>query len=104
GGAVAEPRWEILRVTSWNALCPSPVKSKVTFGWFEIWSKFCSGFVISVPLRAGRSLSTNCGEEESSVVGRVSDGLVGAAATRVPCGTERITVPGGCVFGFLNWR
>src|SRR5436190_13112088 len=81
GGAVALPRLAIVRVTSWNAVRPASVKSKVTFGWLVVGSKFCCGFLMSVPPRAGRSWSTNCGDFESSAGDSVRDGLVGAVAT-----------------------
>ena len=100
-GAVALPRSAIFLVTSWNACWPSPEKSKVTFGWFVVGSKPCCGLLISDPFNAGWSLSTNCGEFESSCWERVNEGLVGAAATRVPWGTDLITDPAGCL-PFLN--
>ncbi len=67
-------------------ICPSPVKSKVTFGWLVVGSKFCSGFLISVPFSAGRSLSTYCRDFASCACGSESDGLAGAAATHRPLG------------------
>jgi hypothetical protein len=98
GGAVALPRSAIVRVTSSNAVRPVSVKSNVTLGWLVVGSKFCSGFVMSVPESAGRSRSTYWGCEESSagLWERVFVSLVGASTTTVPCGTETILVPGGC--------
>jgi hypothetical protein len=53
----AAPRWAISRVTCCQTFLPWPVKSKVTFG-AENSSKFCSGFLMSVPRRTGLSLRT----------------------------------------------
>src|ERR671925_1711293 len=104
GGAVAWPRSAIFAVTVWKASRPLSVKSKVTLGWLVVGSKFCSGFVISLPESAGRSLNTYWGEEETSpgLCDRV--GLSDSAwTTTVPWGTERIAVPGGC-FSLRNCR
>src|SRR5436190_5544468 len=67
-------------VCSSDLVRPASVKSKVTFGWLVVGSKFCCGFLMSVPPRAGRSWSTNCGDFESSAGDSVRDGLVGAVA------------------------
>ena len=67
GGAVAAPRSAIFRVTSWNAARPVSVKSKVTFGWLLVGSKFCLGLVMSSPESAGRSLNTYWGDDEISL-------------------------------------
>ena len=55
------PRWAISRVVSCHALPPLSVKSNVTFGAPvppAPLSKFCSGFLMSVPLSAGSSRRT----------------------------------------------
>ena len=57
GSALSTPRWEISRVMSWNAVRPLSVKLKVTTGW-RVSSKFCSGFLMSVPESAGLSWMT----------------------------------------------
>ena len=59
GSALSCPRCAISRVMSWNASRPSSVKPKVTIGSLPpCWSKFCSGFVMSVPESAGLSWMT----------------------------------------------
>ena len=59
GCALSAPRWAIARVIVWNALRPLSVKSNVTIGSLPpCWSKFCSGFLMSVPVRPGSSRST----------------------------------------------
>src|SRR3954453_17151736 len=95
--AVARPLSAIVLVTCWNADCPSPEKSKVTFGWFVVGSKPCCGLLISDPFSAGLSLSTTCGEFASACWERVNEGLVGAAAGIVPWGTVLITDPCVCL-------
>ena len=56
GLALSAPRWATARVISWNALRPLSVNSKVTIGSLPPrWSKFCSGFLMSVPERPGSS-------------------------------------------------
>ncbi len=53
---MSTPRWAIRVVMSWNALRPLSVKSNVTIGSPPPrWSKFCSGFLMSVPESAGLS-------------------------------------------------
>ena len=54
------------RVISWNSARPRSVKLKVTFGWL-FWSKFCSGSLMSSPVRDGLSLSTKYREGASSI-------------------------------------
>ena len=56
GLALSAPRWATVAVIFWNALRPLSEKSKVTFGSLPArWSKFCSGFLMSVPERPGLS-------------------------------------------------
>ncbi len=56
GLALSAPRWATVPVIFWNALRPLSEKSKVTFGSLPArWSKFCSGFLMSVPERPGLS-------------------------------------------------
>ena len=55
------PRWAIARVVFCHCERPLSVKSKVTIGWPvppAPLSKFCSGFLMSVPLSAGLSCMT----------------------------------------------
>ena len=56
--------------------CPVSVKSKVTFGWLVVGSKFCFGLVISVPGGPGWSLSTNCGDSWRAPPG-LGEGVAG---------------------------
>ena len=56
GLALSAPRWATWLVICWNALWPLSLKSKVTIGSLPPrWSKFCSGFLMSVPERPGSS-------------------------------------------------
>jgi len=56
GLALSAPRCATVAVIFWNALRPLSEKSKVTFGSLPArWSKFCSGFLMSVPERPGLS-------------------------------------------------
>ena len=58
--ALSAPRWAIRRVVSANALRPLSEKSIVTIGGPPApFSKFCSGFLMSEPLRTGLSLMTH---------------------------------------------
>ena len=56
GLALSAPRWATWLVILWNAFWPLSLKSKVTIGSLPPrWSKFCSGFLMSVPERPGSS-------------------------------------------------
>ena len=58
--ALSAPRWAIRRVVSANALRPLSEKSIVTIGGPPApFSKVCSGFLMSEPLRTGLSLMTH---------------------------------------------
>ena len=92
------PRSAISRVTSWKAARPSSVNSKVTFGWLVVWSKPCSGLVMSSPESAGRSRRTKYWEVPVWLSSSSVSGLSGGSSstTTVPCGTSRISEFGGC--------
>ena len=56
GLALSAPRWATWLVIFWNAFWPLSLKSKVTIGSLPPrWSKFCSGFLMSVPESPGSS-------------------------------------------------
>ena len=58
--ALSAPRWAISRVVWANASRPLSVNSIVTIGAPPVpFSKFCSGFLISLPERTGLSLRTH---------------------------------------------
>ena len=93
------PRWTIPRVVSSQILRPLSVKSKVTFGAPVppgLWSKFCSGFLMSVPLSAGWSRST---KKESLSLS--SPCAFSAAITTVPGLTSTTLVSSVCLM-FLS--
>ena len=88
--ALSAPRWAISRVVSANALRPLSLNSIVTIGWPPVPpSKFCSGFLMSVPLRTGLSLMTH----HWSISPRWSSGSRSSTArsTTIPSGTSRIS-------------
>ena len=58
--ALSTPRSATRRVMAWNASRPWSVKLKLTIGWLPtVWSKLCSGLLMSVPERPGRSWTTH---------------------------------------------
>ena len=57
GSALSSPRSAMFCVIRWNASRPLSVKSNVTIG-SRASSKFCSGFLMSVPDSAGLSSIT----------------------------------------------
>ena len=90
------PRWAIRRVTASNLAWPSSVKSNVMLGWFVVGSVLCSGFVMSVPVSAGRSRITKySGGWRFVLLGR---GVVLRRLGDHPrsLGTARITLFFGC--------
>ena len=90
------PRWESLRVNFDHTPAPWPVKSKVTLGWPLSpgpLSKFCSGFLMSVPPRIGWSASTY------QAAGGLALGSGCSARTiTVPCGTLTICLGSNGIF------
>ena len=82
GSALSTPRWAISAVIRLNALRPLSVKSNVTIGSFVRWSKFCSGFLMSVPESAGLSWIT----QKRSGSGASGLGF-SSRTTRIPSGT-----------------
>ncbi len=82
GSALSTPRWAISAVMSLNAVRPLSVKLKVTTGW-RVSSKFCSGFLMSVPESAGLSWMT----QKRSGSGASALGFW-SRTTRMPSGTS----------------
>ena len=88
--ALSAPRWAISRVVWANASRPLSENSIVTIGAPPApFSKFCSGFLISLPLRTGLSLRTH--HWSTSPRSRWSPvRSSGARTTMTPSGTSRI--------------
>src|SRR5829696_4357725 len=89
-GALSSPRWAISRVVSANASRPLSVNSIVTIGGPPgPFSKFCSGFLMSEPLRTGLSWITHqlSTSPRCWSVGRRSS----SRRTMMPSGTSMIS-------------
>ena len=82
--ALSAPRWETRRVVAWKASRPLSVKLNVTIGSLPtLWSEVCSGSLMSVPDRPGRSWITH----QRSGRGASEDAR-SARRTRTPAGTS----------------
>ena len=82
GRMISDPRWAIRLVTRANPSRPLSVNSIVTMGSWVCWSKFCSGFLMSVPDSSESSSSTKNRCTDSGWLGARS-----ASSTTMPCGT-----------------
>ncbi len=82
GRMISDPRCAIRLVTRANASRPLSVNSIVTMGSWVCWSKFCSGFLMSVPDSSESSSSTKKRCTDSGWLGARS-----ASSTTMPCGT-----------------
>ena len=86
---------DLARRVAWNALRPLSVKSKVTIGCVAAGavSKFCSGFLMSVPVSAGLVLD----DPPAVGLGCALGGAPRRAGRAMPCGTSTTSAFGPSV-------
>ena len=90
GRMISDPRWAIRLVTRAKASRPLSVNSIVTMGSWVCWSKFCSGFLMSVPDSSESSSSTKKRCTDSGWFSARS-----ASTTTMPCGTLSTSLSAG---------